>query len=69
MTQSENGRKIIDHIPTERILLETDGPFIKINNQPSTPLLTNLILNEVANLKQQTKMHIQIHENLRKILS
>lgn len=40
----------------------------KINSQPSTSLVTNLILNEVANLKQ-TKMHKQIDENLRKILS
>ena len=69
MTQSENGRKIIDHIPIERILLETDGPFIKINSQPSTPLVTNLILSKVTNLKQQTKMLKQIDENLRKILS
>ena len=69
MTQSENGRKIIDHIPIERILLETDGPFIKVNHQPSTPLVTNLILREIANLKQQTNMNIQIGENFRKILS
>ncbi len=69
MTQSENGRKIIDHIPIDRILLETDGPFIKINNKPSTPLVTNLIFNEVANLKQQTQVLIHLNENLRKLLA
>jgi TatD DNase family protein len=69
MTQSENGRKIIDHIPIERILLETDGPFIKVNHRPSTPLVVNLILNKVAIIKQQTKMLIHINQNLRKILS
>ncbi len=29
MTQSENGKKIINRLPPDRILLETDGPFCK----------------------------------------
>lgn len=69
MAQSENGRKIINSIPIERILLETDGPFIKIGNQPSTPLLTNLILNEIIKLKRQENVLTTINENLRTVLS
>lgn len=69
MTQSENGRKIINHIPVNRILLETDGPFIKIGNQPSTPLVANLILKEIILLKQQKNLLATINENLRSILS
>ncbi|MGL1166890.1 TatD family hydrolase, partial [Vibrio parahaemolyticus] len=48
MTLSDNGKKIIERIPIDRLLLETDGPFIVIEKKPSTPLnisqtLTNLI--------------------------
>ena len=69
MTQSENGRKIIEGIPVDRILLETDGPFIKIGNQPSTPLMTRLILDEITLLKQQENLLNTINENFRCVLS
>lgn len=69
MTQSENGRKIITHIPVNRILLETDGPFIKIGNQPSTPIVTKHILEEIILLKRQENLPAIINENLRSILS
>ncbi len=38
MTLSENGRKIISKIPIDRILTETDGPFVVINSVDATPL-------------------------------
>jgi TatD DNase family protein len=69
MTQSENGRKIIERLPVERILLETDGPFIKIGNQPSTPLMSRLILDEITLLKRQDNFPAIINENLRCVLS
>lgn len=72
MTQSENGKKIIDRIPIERILLETDGPFIKVDNQPSTPLVTKQILEKIVAFKlvQVGKVpdSIFIYENLKRIL-
>jgi TatD DNase family protein len=69
MTQSENGKKIINHIPIERILLETDGPFIKVGNKPSTPLITSLILREVVSIKQQENAITILNENLRRLLT
>lgn len=69
MTQSETGRKIIARIPMDRILLESDGPFVKIGNQPSTPLVGKLILEEIALLKRQRNFLTEINENLRSILS
>ncbi|MBK6828945.1 MAG: TatD family hydrolase [Chitinophagaceae bacterium] len=69
MTQSEFGKKIIGRIPVDRILLETDGPFVKVRNQPSTPLVTKLILNEIILLKQQPDMLRILNDNLRAVLS
>ena len=37
MIKSANGQKLIMHIPKERILTETDGPFIKVANKPAVP--------------------------------
>lgn len=51
MTQSINGAKIIEALPFERILLETDGPFTSLKNVPFTPLKTEIIINEIIRIK------------------
>jgi TatD DNase family protein len=52
MTLSNNGKKIIDSIPNDRILLETDGPFVEYNKSPSTPLLTQVIAQNIKDIKK-----------------
>lgn len=37
MLQSENGRRIISRIPINRVLTETDGPFVKIGGRSVIP--------------------------------
>lgn len=37
MISSKSGKRIIERIPRERILLESDNPFVKIGNVPSKP--------------------------------
>lgn len=37
MIKSKNGIKIIERIPPERVLTETDGPFVKIGNRTVFP--------------------------------
>ena len=37
MINSKSGKKIIDRIPPERILTETDGPFIELNDKEVLP--------------------------------
>jgi len=51
MTQSANGARIIEALPFERILLETDGPFTTLENSPFTPLKTEIIINEIIRIK------------------
>jgi TatD DNase family protein len=37
MTKSERGREIIRAIPRDRVLIETDGPFMQIEGRPAEP--------------------------------
>ena len=37
MTRSQKGQTIIDRIPLNRILTESDGPHVKLRNQPVKP--------------------------------
>jgi TatD DNase family protein len=52
MTQSDNGKKIIQRIPKERLLLETDGPFIKIQNHSVNPYFSRLIADRLYEIKK-----------------
>lgn len=50
MVNSKNGINIINNIPLDRILLETDGPFTEYKGQKSTPLMTEFIINELSKI-------------------
>lgn len=52
MTQTANGSKIIDALPMERILLETDGPFTMLDNTPFTPLKAGIIIEKILKIKK-----------------
>jgi len=47
MLQSMNGLKIINSIPLDRILLETDGPFTKQGETIFTPMMTEIIVDKL----------------------
>lgn len=51
MVSSERGIRIVREIPLDNLLLESDGPFIKIGNKPATPLHNKLILERIAEIK------------------
>lgn len=53
MINSSNGKKIIERIPKNRILTETDGPFVKVNGKPAQPQNVELIHNYLANMWHQ----------------
>lgn len=37
MLKSQTGHKLVNEIPKERILTETDGPFINYGREPAKP--------------------------------
>jgi len=45
MLLSKNGKKIIDKIPINQILIESDGPFTTYGSQAFSPLMVDKILN------------------------
>lgn len=48
MVSQESGKKIISRIPTEKILVETDGPFVTVDNRPAKPTDVKLVYEYLA---------------------
>lgn len=69
MTKSANGNKIIEQIPIDRILLETDGPFTIYNNEPFTPVMTSLIKKGVDKIKGTSSSQEYLSSNFKQLLS
>ncbi|WP_396633420.1 Qat anti-phage system TatD family nuclease QatD [Maribacter sp. R86514] len=59
MTKSKNGQKIIDCIPNQQILLESDGPFISKGPKIFTPLMVNMILDNLCLLKKSNNEELK----------
>ncbi|MCB1471090.1 MAG: TatD family hydrolase [Rhizobiaceae bacterium] len=69
MTGSAKGRKLIEMMPRERVLTETDSPFAQINGSPLAPwdvALAYPILGELWNCSAK-EVDEQILANLRKL--
>jgi TatD DNase family protein len=48
MILSQNGRSLIAAMPRERVVTESDGPFVEINGHPVTPWDTDAVLVHLA---------------------
>jgi len=59
MLKSKNGQLMAKIIPRERILTETDGPFISMNGEPIRPGKTPQIVSMLANLLNVEKEFLQ----------
>ena len=70
MLSTRNGRNIIQAIPHDRILTETDGPFIKIAGReikPADVKLTEEVLSEFLGINGGD-VSLRIRENLKNLL-
>ena len=52
MVQSAKGRRIIDAVPPERILSESDGPFVKVGTKPVRPTDVSIVEDYLASVWQ-----------------
>lgn len=52
MTMSDRGQRIIREIPPERVLTESDGPFVTARGHASSPLEVRSVLKDLARLWQ-----------------
>jgi TatD DNase family protein len=48
MVGSQKGRELIDAMPRDRVLTESDGPFVKLGRQPAGPTSAPIVLNYFA---------------------
>ena len=69
MLRSPNGRRSLAEMPQDRILTETDGPFVQRDGKPVPPGDVLPALQEIAALKRCSVSEIgsQIVSNLRKV--
>lgn len=62
MVKSKSGKELIKMIPLERLLLETDAPFVKFDNQPFSMVKTEEIVEKLALILN--KNHVETKEIL-----
>jgi len=70
MIVSPNGQKIIANLPPERVLTETDGPFVKINGRAAIPSDVSLVEEYLSTLwnMERHAVKAQIKENFLKLV-
>jgi TatD DNase family protein len=71
MTLSENGGRVINSIPHDRLLTESDGPFVKIALEHSSPLSMPKILNAISRVYGFPIEHTKalVYRNFEKLLA
>jgi TatD DNase family protein len=70
MLHSTSGLNIVHTIPEDRLLTESDGPFISISGKPATPVNMNDIIQQLSRLRQSSSTAIadMVFENFHRIL-
>jgi TatD DNase family protein len=66
MLRSEKGRKVIEAVPLNRALTESDGPFAKSHGHPAGPADMRTLVTELAELwgNDPTDVRQQLYDNL-----
>ena len=69
MLASPNGRPILQEIPEDRLLTETDGPFVERDGQPISAGDVVRAVEEIAAVRERKVLDVQtlIVDNLRKL--
>jgi TatD DNase family protein len=71
MLHSETGRALVLRMPTERLLTETDGPFVQDGSSPATPSTVKATVRKLAEVwgVNPTEVQFRILDNLKRLLS
>ena len=70
MVKSEKGRRLVREIPSERLLTETDGPFVEVEGRPAVPSDVGSIIDGIAQVWEvdRTVVASTILANLRTVV-
>lgn len=60
MVQSAKGRRIIDAVPPERVLSESDGPFVRAGKKPVRPTDVSLVEEYLASVWQVKRSEVSM---------
>lgn len=69
MINSSKGKSIISNIPLNRILVESDGPFTKVNSQKYNPSMLRYIYDQLGELLNCEHIDILIWNNFKKLVT
>lgn len=71
MLAGEKGRRIVAAIPRERVLTETDGPFVKVGGRPARPRDVRDVVRGLSHLWGTSEAEVAqtLLENIRRALS
>lgn len=70
MVKSKNGQRIIDQVPKNRVMTETDGPYLRIRSRNVTPSDVASVLEYLSRVWGSTfdEAESQVAENFRGLL-
>jgi TatD DNase family protein len=71
MVVSPNGKKIIERIPPDKVLTESDGPFVKLQGKAVEPKSVIEVEKYLASLwsEETDKVRMTIRENFLELVS
>ena len=71
MVRSANGQKIVAAIPRDRILTETDGPFVKIGNRQAEPPDVSLVEKHLGSAWRMPVLEVRtlVAANFRRLIA
>lgn len=71
MLVGEKGRRLVAQIPLDRLLTETDGPFIKVGDSVARPHNVAGVVSGLAELKNLDPIRVSetLFDNLRNALT
>ncbi|HEU4325268.1 MAG TPA: Qat anti-phage system TatD family nuclease QatD [Roseiflexaceae bacterium] len=71
MVAGQKGRALVLQIPRDRILPETDGPFVQLQGRPAYPWDVNRVIEHLASTWEVSNdvVHNQLRCNLRMLVS
>lgn len=59
MVNSPNGKKIVEVLPKDRVLTETDGPFVKIGTRSAIPSDVSLVEDYLSSVWQMERYEVR----------
>jgi TatD DNase family protein len=70
MIRSQKGKLIISSLPKDRVLTETDGPYVKIGNQPAEPSDVKYVISFLSEAWKISEEEVisQIYANFTRVI-